>query len=183
MERYSKRQGGGPAMTPVAQESLAPALAPFGRSSTLPSEAYTSELVFRWELDRFFDRTWVCIGRTEDLQTPGDQRAVGLESALLTRDEDGGCTPSTTCAATAGTSSSREVVAPTRSSSAALTTHRRTGSTGPSQALRGSASSRASIETVTRSCPSASSSGTAGSSRTPAGTLPRSGSTSATSES
>src|SRR5215207_5520712 len=65
---------------------------PFGRSSTLPSEAYTSELVFRWELDRFFDRTWVCIGRTEDLQTPGDQRAVtlGLESALLTRDEDGG---------------------------------------------------------------------------------------------
>ena len=79
-------------MTPVARESLAPALAPFGQSSTLPSEAYTSESVFRWELDHFFDRTWVCIGRTEDLQTPGDQRAVtlGLESALLTRDEDGG---------------------------------------------------------------------------------------------
>src|SRR5215207_4250567 len=121
----------------------------------LPIRDLPVGLVFRWELDRFFDRTWVCIGRTEDLQTPGDQRAVavGLESALLTRDEDGGCTPSTTCAATAGTSSSREVVAPTRSSSAALTTHRRTGSTGPSQALRGSASSRASIETVTRSCP------------------------------
>jgi Rieske 2Fe-2S family protein len=79
-------------MTPVARESLALALAPFGRSSTLPSEAYTSESVFRWELDHFFDRTWVCIGRAEDLQSPGDQRAVtlGLESALLTRDEEGG---------------------------------------------------------------------------------------------
>jgi Rieske 2Fe-2S family protein len=79
-------------MTPVARESLAPALAPFGKSSTLPSEAYTSESVFRWELDHFFDRTWVCVGRSEDLRSPGDQRAVavGFESALLTRDEEGG---------------------------------------------------------------------------------------------
>ena len=79
-------------MTPVARESLAPALAPFGKSSTLPSEAYTSESVFRWELDHFFDRTWVCVGRAEDLRSAGDQRAVavGLESALLTRDEEGG---------------------------------------------------------------------------------------------
>jgi glycine betaine catabolism A len=79
-------------MTPVARESLAPALAPFGKSSTLPSEAYTSESVFRWELDHFFDRTWVCVGRSEDLRSAGDQRAVaiGLESALLTRGEEGG---------------------------------------------------------------------------------------------
>jgi Rieske 2Fe-2S family protein len=79
-------------MTPVAREALAPALAPFGKSSTLPSEAYTSESVFRWELDHFFDRTWVCVGRAEDLRSAGDQRAVavGLESALLTRDEEGG---------------------------------------------------------------------------------------------
>jgi len=79
-------------MTPVARESLAPALAPFGKSSTLPSEAYTSESVFRWELDHFFDRTWVCVGRAEDLRSAGDQRAVavGLESVLLTRDEEGG---------------------------------------------------------------------------------------------
>ena len=78
-------------MIPVAPESLAPALAPFGKSSTLPPEAYTDERVFRWELEHFFDRSWVCIGRAEDLRAPGDQRAValGFESALLTRDEDG----------------------------------------------------------------------------------------------
>jgi Rieske 2Fe-2S family protein len=91
MVRNSKSLRGVVAVVPVARESLAPALAPFGRSSTLPSEAYADEWVFRWELEHFFDRTWVCIGRAEDLHATGDQRAValGFESALLTRDQDG----------------------------------------------------------------------------------------------
>ena len=78
-------------MIPVARESLSPALAPFGKSSTLPSEAYADEGVFRWELEHFFDRSWVCVGRADDLINPGDRRAValGLESALLTRGDDG----------------------------------------------------------------------------------------------
>jgi glycine betaine catabolism A len=78
-------------MIPVARESLAPALAPFGKSSTLLSEAYADEGVFRWELEHFFDRTWVCIGRADDLQAAGDQRAVtlGFESALIIRGRDG----------------------------------------------------------------------------------------------
>ena len=78
-------------MTPVARESLSPALAPFGKSSTLPSEAYADEGVFRWELEHFFDRTWVCVGRANDLHNAGDRRAVGIgfESALLVRDESG----------------------------------------------------------------------------------------------
>jgi hypothetical protein len=42
-------------MIPVARESLAPVLAPFGKSNTLPSEAYADEGVFRWELEHFFD--------------------------------------------------------------------------------------------------------------------------------
>lgn len=58
-------------MIPVARESLAQVLAPFGRSSTLPSEAYADEGVFRWELEHFFDRTWVCIGRAQDLRAAG----------------------------------------------------------------------------------------------------------------
>ncbi len=77
-------------MTPIARESLASSLAPFGRSSTLPSEAYADESVFRWEQEIFFDGSWVCVGRAEDL-APGDQRAVSLgrESALLARGGDG----------------------------------------------------------------------------------------------
>jgi Rieske 2Fe-2S family protein len=65
-------------MIPVARESLSPALAPFGESSTLPSEAYADEGVFRWELEYFFDRTWVCVGRADDPQAAGDQRAMRL---------------------------------------------------------------------------------------------------------
>ena len=65
-------------MIPVARESLSPALAPFGESSTLPSEAYADEGVFRWELEYFFDRTWVCGGRADDPQAAGDQRAMRL---------------------------------------------------------------------------------------------------------
>jgi glycine betaine catabolism A len=171
-------------MTPVARESLAPALAPFGQSSTLPSEAYTSESVFRWELDRFFDRTWVCIGRTEDLQTPGDQRAValGLESALLTRDEDGGLHAFYNVCRHRGHELLERGCGTNQKFIRCLYHAWAYGLDGVLAGAPG-LSSRASIETVTRSCPSASSSGTAGSSRTPAGTLPRSGSTSATSES
>ncbi len=78
-------------MTPIARELLAPCLAPFGQSSTLPSEAYTDWSVLRWEMEHFFDRSWVCVGRSERLRNAGDQRAVkaGLESAVITRDEDG----------------------------------------------------------------------------------------------
>jgi len=78
-------------VTPIARESLAPSLAPFGHSSTLPAEAYTDESVFRWEQDRLFDQSWVCVGRADGLQDAGDQRAfsLGRESVLLVRGEDG----------------------------------------------------------------------------------------------
>jgi phenylpropionate dioxygenase-like ring-hydroxylating dioxygenase large terminal subunit len=63
-------------VTPVASELLAASLAPFGRSSTLPAEAYTDEAVFRWELEHFFDESWVCVGRADGHVQPGDQRVV-----------------------------------------------------------------------------------------------------------
>ena len=78
-------------MTPIARELLAPSLAPFGRSSTLPAGAYTDPSVLRWERERFFDRSWVCVGRAAGLERSGDQRALplGHESVLLVRGEDG----------------------------------------------------------------------------------------------
>jgi glycine betaine catabolism A len=41
-------------VTPIARELLAPSLAPFGRSSTLPAAAYTDPSVLRWEQEHFF---------------------------------------------------------------------------------------------------------------------------------
>jgi glycine betaine catabolism A len=77
-------------LTPIDPRLLAQSLRPFGASSTLPAEAYTSEAVFEWELEHFFDGSWVCVGRAGEME-PGDQRAfaLGRESVLLTRDEGG----------------------------------------------------------------------------------------------
>ena len=66
-------------MTPIARELLAPSLATFGHSSTLPAEAYTAWYVFRWEQEHFFDRGWVCVGRAGGPEEVGDQRVVGWQ--------------------------------------------------------------------------------------------------------
>jgi Rieske 2Fe-2S family protein len=78
-------------VTPIARELLEPSLDPFGRSITLPAEAYTDESVFRWEQEHFFDESWICVGRAEGLEDFGGQRAVSLgrESVLLVRDDLG----------------------------------------------------------------------------------------------
>jgi phenylpropionate dioxygenase-like ring-hydroxylating dioxygenase large terminal subunit len=70
-------------VTPIARELLAPSLDTFGRSSTLPAEAYTAESVFRWELEHFFDRGWVCAGRAGGQQEDGDQRVVVWQGWLF----------------------------------------------------------------------------------------------------
>lgn len=77
---------------PIDPASLEPVLRPsFAASRTLPAEAYTSPEVFAWEVEHLFAGGWVCVGRTEGLGEPGDQRAVriGQEGILLVRGEDG----------------------------------------------------------------------------------------------
>jgi hypothetical protein len=66
------------------------AMAPFGESRMLPTAAYTSDEVFRWEMDNFFTG-WQCIGRSDEIAEPGMQRAqqVGSTSVVLARGEDG----------------------------------------------------------------------------------------------
>jgi Rieske 2Fe-2S family protein len=79
----------GPA--PLDPADLAPVLAPFGESRTLPAAAYTSEEVFAWELRELFASTWVCVGRVDELLAPGQVRAVHVaaEGVLLARDSEG----------------------------------------------------------------------------------------------
>jgi phenylpropionate dioxygenase-like ring-hydroxylating dioxygenase large terminal subunit len=78
-------------MTPIDRELLASSLVSEGQMS-LPAEAYTDVAVLDWEMEHFFDGSWVCVGRSEDLRGAGDRCAVALghESALLARDEEGG---------------------------------------------------------------------------------------------
>ena len=77
---------------PIDAVSLQLVLAPtLARSRTLPAEAYTSQAVFDWETEHFFAEGWVCVGRSDAVGEPGDQRAVriGREGVLLVRDEEG----------------------------------------------------------------------------------------------
>jgi Rieske 2Fe-2S family protein len=77
------------ATAPLRSQDLAMVLRPFGRSFTLPGEAYTAPDVFDWEAEAFFEGGWVCAGRAADVAEPGAMRAVsiGTESILLVRDE------------------------------------------------------------------------------------------------
>ena len=58
---------------------------------TLPAGAYADDAVLGWELEHFYARSWVCVGRAEDLGVPGDQRAlrIGRDGVLLVRGNDG----------------------------------------------------------------------------------------------
>jgi glycine betaine catabolism A len=82
---------GAPVRAPLDEADLRAVLQPLGRARTLPSAAYTERAVLDWEAERFFARSWVCVGRAAELPDPGDQRAVrvGPETVLLVRDADG----------------------------------------------------------------------------------------------
>jgi glycine betaine catabolism A len=77
--------------TPIEQALLEASLQPPDAARTLPADAYVSPEVFGWERERFFDASWVCLGRSTDLGQAGDQRAVkvGDEAVLLVRGKDG----------------------------------------------------------------------------------------------
>jgi Rieske 2Fe-2S family protein len=76
---------------PLNQAALAQTLRPFGQSRMLPRAAYVDPAVFEWEQRNFFDAGWLCVGRSEQLASPGDQRAepTGAGGVLLTRDSGG----------------------------------------------------------------------------------------------
>ncbi|MDP9226486.1 MAG: hypothetical protein M3P18_22135, partial [Actinomycetota bacterium] len=68
--------------------SLRRCLAPLGQAQTLPGPAYNDPGVFEWEQERFFESSWLCLGRGADLGRIGDQKALrlGSETVLLVRD-------------------------------------------------------------------------------------------------
>jgi Rieske 2Fe-2S family protein len=58
---------------------------------TLPGHVYSDPDVWREEQDRLFATEWICVGREEELPSPGTYqvRNIADESVLLTRAEDG----------------------------------------------------------------------------------------------
>ncbi|HEX6947929.1 MAG TPA: aromatic ring-hydroxylating dioxygenase subunit alpha [Acidimicrobiia bacterium] len=74
----------------MTRAELEPVVAPFGRSRTLPGAAYTDPETLDWELENVFERTWVCVGRFDELLGPGQIRAIDIvgEKVLLARDTE-----------------------------------------------------------------------------------------------
>jgi Rieske 2Fe-2S family protein len=78
-------------LAPVDPDGLGRAMLPFGQSTMLPAEAYTSPDVLAWERRHLVAGSWACVGRIEELRTDGaTQRAllVGDVPVLLTFDGD-----------------------------------------------------------------------------------------------
>ena len=77
---------------PLADELLEPALLPFGESTMLPAEAYTSPDVLAWERRHFFAASWVCLGRVEAVFPKGRTQVattVGDVGVLLSKGAGG----------------------------------------------------------------------------------------------
>jgi Rieske 2Fe-2S family protein len=78
---------------PLRNETLEQALLPFGQSTMLPADAYTSTEVYAWEQRHFFAGSWVCLGRDDAILGDGaTQRAVtvGDVPVLLVREASDG---------------------------------------------------------------------------------------------
>ena len=60
-------------------------------ASTLPAAFYTDDTYFRREMDRLFARMWICAGRTEEIEKPGQfvLRDVLGESMIVTSNAAG----------------------------------------------------------------------------------------------
>ena len=77
---------------PVDPVALERTLRPFGRSTMLPAESYTSDAVLAWERRHLFAGAWPCLGRVSELRGEGlTQRAVTIGDipVLLTFGEPG----------------------------------------------------------------------------------------------
>lgn len=59
--------------------------------TTLPQKYYTDPAVFAEELERFYCRSWVCVGRAAQIPEAGDYflREIGKESIIIARGQDG----------------------------------------------------------------------------------------------
>ena len=63
-----------------------------GDAFTLPAKYYTDPAYYRDELEHFFGRMWVYVGRTDQIPGPGDYflRDILGESIIVTRNQTGG---------------------------------------------------------------------------------------------
>ena len=60
-------------------------------ATTLPADFYTDRGRFRVEMDRLFTQEWICAGRVEQVESPGQffLRELAGESIIITSSTSG----------------------------------------------------------------------------------------------
>lgn len=73
------------------ERELASVRRPLQEASTLPGRFYHDPAIYRQELQTIFSKMWLCVGREEEIEKPGDYltRTVGGDSVIVVRDADG----------------------------------------------------------------------------------------------
>ncbi|MGI8533855.1 MAG: aromatic ring-hydroxylating oxygenase subunit alpha [Candidatus Limnocylindrales bacterium] len=77
--------------SPVTAAEVAAVRRPVDRASLLPPRVFHDQDVFAFEQESWFARTWLCIGREEDVAATGDYvlATVADESVIVVRSGDG----------------------------------------------------------------------------------------------
>jgi Rieske 2Fe-2S family protein len=75
---------------PLASSELERVLAPLDRARPFGGRAYVDEDVFAFERDIIFGRTWICVGRIDEVALPGQwlRAIVGGEPVVVVRGAD-----------------------------------------------------------------------------------------------
>ena len=71
--------------------ALSACTAPFEKAWTLPGVCYTSPSFYAREVETIFRRDWLCVGRIDQVEMPGDYFCVDIidEPVVVLRDDDG----------------------------------------------------------------------------------------------
>src|SRR5437899_870791 len=77
-----------PLSLPDLERELATVRLPLEEATTLPGRLYHDPAIHQRELRDIFSKMWLCVGREEDIEKPGDflTRTVGRESVIVVRD-------------------------------------------------------------------------------------------------
>lgn len=91
MASFEMPSGGRTQVSIPKSEDFAATLRPLTQASSLPPACYVSQEFFDLEVERIFMREWLCVGRGDQVEKPGDYFTITLmgEPLVVTRDEQG----------------------------------------------------------------------------------------------
>jgi Rieske 2Fe-2S family protein len=80
-----------PTFSPITAADVADVRKPVAEAHLLPARVFHDPAVFDFEQDRWFARTWLCVGRDEDVAAPGTYllARAATESVIILRGRDG----------------------------------------------------------------------------------------------